>query len=176
MADWDEASEAQSKSNVSLRPATPEDRFRIRRWLGEPGVAAWGNAASAEAEINLAMGSTGALCCIVERAGIAAGYTHAIEVGLLGGSWPEGLEAGTWHVNFLIAEDGRADCGIEVDVLSALVAEVFSGTLAVACAGVVSIRSEALARVYERAGFRWQQICDDRLLGPSWLMLLDRPR
>ncbi len=51
--------------DANLRPATPEARFRIRRWLAEPEVeAGWGNAASAEAEINLAMGSEAAICRI----------------------------------------------------------------------------------------------------------------
>ena len=59
-----------SKSPIHLRPATPEDRFRIRRWLAEPQVQAWwGNAASAEAEITLAMSSEAALCRIVESDG-----------------------------------------------------------------------------------------------------------
>ena len=57
---------------VTLRPATPEDRFRIRRWLAEPEVGAgWGNAGSAEAEINLAMGSEAAICRIIECEGAA---------------------------------------------------------------------------------------------------------
>ena len=30
-------------------------------------------------------------------------------------------------------------------------------------------------RAYEQAGFRWQRIWSDRLLGPSWLMLKERP-
>lgn len=166
-----------SEPTISLRPAIAEDRFRIRRWLGEPGVAAaWGNTASAEAEINLAMGGGAALCRIVERAGAAAGYAHAIEIGLLGGGWAESLPPGTWHVNFLIVATEERPDGLEGDMLARLVREVFASTLAVACSGVVSIRNEALARTYERVGFRWQQIFEDRLLGPSWLMLIERPK
>ena len=60
-------------------------------------------------------------------------------------------------------------------MLALLAEEVFATTLAVACSGVVSIRNEAAARAYERAGFRWQRIWSDRLLGPSWLMLKERP-
>ena len=41
---------------------------------------------------------------------------------------------------------------------------------------LVSIRNEAGARAYERAGFRWQRIWRDELLDPSWLMLKDRPK
>jgi aminoglycoside 6'-N-acetyltransferase len=164
-------------ADLSLRPATPEDRFRIRRWLGDPSAAeAWGNAASAEAEINLAMGGGAALCRIVERAGVAIGYAHAIEIGLLGGAWPEGLPPGTWHLNFLIAATEQQPGRLKGDVLAQLVREVFTSTLAVACSGVVSIRIEALARTYERAGFHWQRIFEDRLLGPSWLMLIERPK
>ena len=57
-----------------------------------------------------------------------------------------------------------------------LVEEVFGTTLAVACSGFVPIRNEPLARAYEQAGFRWRRIWDDRLLGPSWLMLRERSR
>ncbi|MGE0848926.1 MAG: hypothetical protein AB7O44_04790 [Hyphomicrobiaceae bacterium] len=166
-----------SEPTISLRPAIAEDRFRIRRWLGDPGAAAaWGNAASAEAEINLAMGGGAALCRIIERAGVAIGYAHAIEIGLLGGGWPEGLPPGTWHLNFLIAATEEHPDRQRGDLLARLVREVFASTLAVACSGVVSIRSEALARTYERAGFRWQRIFEDPLLGPCWLLLIERPK
>jgi len=40
---------------------------------------------------------------------------------------------------------------------------------------VVSVKTETTARAYERAGFRWRRIWNDRLLGPSWLMLRERP-
>ena len=161
--------------DVTLRPATAEDRFRIRRWLAEPEVeAGWGNAASAEAEINLAMGSEAAICRIIECDGAPIGYAHALEIGLLGDERPAELPAGTWHVNVLIATRQRRDLSLESAALALLTAEVFSTTLAVACAALVSIRNEAAVRAYERAGFRWQRIAHDRLLGPSWLMRKER--
>ena len=71
-----------SEVAVSLRPALTEDRFRIRRWLADPEIEQWwGNAASAEAEINLAMSSQAALCRVVEREGAGIGYAQALEVG-----------------------------------------------------------------------------------------------
>src|SRR5262245_66606106 len=89
---------------ITLRPATTEDRFRIRRWLAESDVQAWwGNAASAEAEINLAMASDTALCRIVEAAGAPIGYAHAVEIGLWGGARPEDVLAGTWDIDLFIA-------------------------------------------------------------------------
>ena len=162
---------------LTLRPATPQDRFGIRRWLTEPDLrAGWGNAASAEAEINLAMASAAALCRLIECAGTPVGYAHALEVGLLGDERPADLAPGTWHVNFLIAAREHRGQGAESAALALLTDEVFATTLAVACAGVVSIRNEAAARAYERVGFRWRRIWDDRLLGPAWLMLKERPR
>jgi RimJ/RimL family protein N-acetyltransferase len=163
-------------SNVSLRPATAEDRFRIRRWLAEPEIeAGWGNAASAEAEINLAMGSEAAICRIIECEGVPIGYAHALEIGLLGDERPGDLAAGTWHVNLLIASQPHRGRGLEGAALALLTEEVFATTLAVACAAVVSIRNEAAVRACEQAGLRWQRIAHDRLLGPSWLMLKERP-
>ena len=161
---------------VTLRPATAEDRFRIRRWLAEPEVGAgWGNAGSAEAEINLAMGSDAAICRIIECEGAAIGYAHAMEIGLLGDERPADLAAGTWHVNVLIASQPHRGRGLESAALTLLTEEVFATTLALGCAGTVSIRDEAGVRAYEQAGFRWQRIAHDRLLGPSWLMLKERP-
>jgi len=161
---------------VSLRPALLEDRFRIRRWLAAPGIdAGWGNAASAEAEISLALASKTALCRIVERQRVPIGYAHALEIGLWSSERPADLAPGTWHVGYLPAAGQHRDIHTGAAVLRLLCAEVFATTLAVACSSVVSVRNEAAARACERAGFRWRRICNDRLLGPSWLMLRERP-
>jgi aminoglycoside 6'-N-acetyltransferase len=161
---------------LSLRAALPEDRFRIRRWLADPDIATWwGNAASAEAEINLAMGSDTALCRIVECAGISIGYGHAVEIGLWGGERPEELAPGTWDIDLFIASPEHRGRGLGAAALALLAQEVFATTLAVACAGIVSIRNEAAVRAYERAGFRWRRVWHDRLTGPCWLMLKERP-
>ena len=161
---------------VSLRPALAEDRFRIRRWLAEPEIEAWwGNAASAEAEINLAMSSEAALCRIIECEGLGVGYAHALEIGLWGEERPSELAPGTWHVGYFLSPVQHRGGGLGCAVLAQLAEEVFATTLAVACSGIVSIRNEAAARAYEGAGFRWRRIWSDRLLGPSWLMLKERP-
>lgn len=161
---------------VVLRPATPEDRFRIRRWLGEPAIQAWwGNAASAEAEINLAMASETALCRVIECGGESVGYAQAVEVGLWGGSRPAELAPGTWSIGLYVVPEPQNKRDIGAIALDLLVAEVFATTLAVACSGIVAVRNEAVARAYERAGFRWLRIWRDPLLGPSWLMLRERP-
>ena len=161
---------------VSLRPALPEDRFRIRRWLADPEVEAWwGNAASAEAEMNVAMSSTASLCRIVESEAEPIGYAQALEIGLWGEERPAELAPGTWHISYFLNSPQHRGAGFGSAVVALLAAEVFSTTLAVACSGAVSIRNEAAVRAYERAGFRWQRIWSDPLLGPSWLMLKERP-
>jgi len=162
---------------VSLRPALAEDRFRIRRWLADPEIEAWwGNAASAEAEINLAMGSTAAVCRIVVTEGVPIGYAHAAEVGLWAAERPAELAPGMWQVACFVTPATDRGGSLVPRVLSQLTEEVFATTLAVACAALVSIRNEAGARAYQRAGFRWQRIWRDELLDPSWLMLKDRPK
>jgi hypothetical protein len=169
--------QSHSARALRLRTAAEEDRFRIRRWLAEPGNAAqWGNAAAAEAEINLAMGSAAALCRIIERDGIPIGYVHALDIGLLAGESPAGLVPGTWQLSALLASPADAAPAAMGTALALMAEEVFATTLAVACAGLVSIRGEAGVRAFERAGFRWQRILEDRLLGPAWLMLRERPR
>lgn len=161
---------------IHLRPAVPEDRFRIRRWLAEPEVAAWwGSAASAEAEIALAMASETALCRIVLLGEEPIGYAHAVDASLWGGERPAEIEPGTWDVDLFIGSGQHRNRGLGGVALARLVEEVFATTLAIACCGLVSIRNEAAVRAYERAGFAWRRIWNDPLLGPCWLMVKDRP-
>jgi aminoglycoside 6'-N-acetyltransferase len=167
---------SQGPAALRLRPATPEDRFRIRRWLAEPEVAAWwGNAASAEAEVNLALASEAALCRIIECDGTPVGYAHAVEAGVWGGKRPEELAPGTWDIDLFVASAEHRGRGLGAAALGLLAEEVFAATLAVACAGLVSVRNEAAVRAYERAGFRWRRIWHDPLFGPCWVMLKERP-
>ena len=163
-------------ADIQLRPALPEDRFRMRRWLADQTVQAWwGNAASAEAEITLAMASEASLCRIIETGGVPIGYGHAVEVGLWGGPQTGGLPVGTWDVDLFIASAEHRQRGAGRAALALLVEEVFATRLAVACCGVVSIRNEAAARTYEKAGFRWSRIWQDPIDGPCWVMLRERP-
>jgi aminoglycoside 6'-N-acetyltransferase len=163
-------------ASLTLRPATPEDRFRIRRWLAEPGVQDWwGNAASAEAAITLAMGSATALPRIIECDGQPIGYAHAVEIGVWAEERPEDLPAGTWDVDLFISSAEHRGKGLGQVALELITTEVFATTLAVACSAVVPVRNEAAVRAYERAGFRWLRIWPDPLFGPSWLMLKERP-
>jgi aminoglycoside 6'-N-acetyltransferase len=161
---------------MHLRSALPEDRFRIRRWLADPQVQAWwGNAASAEAEITLAMASEASLCRIIEADGVPIGYAHAVEIGLWGEHRPDALPAGTWDIDLFIASAEHRRRDVAQAALALLVEEVFTTRLAVACCAVVSVRNEAAARAYERTGFRWTRIWQDPIDGPCWLMLRERP-
>jgi aminoglycoside 6'-N-acetyltransferase len=163
-------------AELKLRPATPEDRFRIRRWLADPAVREWwGDAAGAEAAVTLAMESATALPRIIEHGGAPIGYAHAVEIGVWAEERPAELPAGTWDVDILIASAEHRGQGLAQAALALLTEEVFATTLAVACSAVVSIRNEAAARAYERVGFRWLRIWQDPLTGPCWLMLLERP-
>ena len=102
-----------SETDIRLRPAVPEDRFRIRRWLAEPEIAAWwGNAASAEAEIALAMASDTAVCRIVLFGEEPIGYAHAVDVGLWGGERPQEIEPGTWDVDLFIGSEQHRSRGL----------------------------------------------------------------
>jgi aminoglycoside 6'-N-acetyltransferase len=168
--------DVEKEAAITLRPATPEDRFRIRRWLADPAVQEWwGNAASAEAGITLAMESATALPRIIEQGGTPIGYAHAVEIGVWAEERPEDLPAGTWDVDLFVASAEHRGKGLGHAALQLLTGEVFATTLAVACSAVVSVRNEAAARAYERAGFRWLRIWSDPLFGPCWLMLKERP-
>jgi aminoglycoside 6'-N-acetyltransferase len=163
-------------ARVALRPATPEDRFLIRRWLAQPAVQEWwGSAAGAEAGITLAMESATALPRIIECDGTPIGYAHAVEIGVWAEERPAELAPGTWDIDLFIALEEHRSKGLGHAALELLAAEVFATTLAVACSAVVPVRNEAAARACERAGFRWLRVWPDPLFGPSWLMLKERP-
>lgn len=161
-------------SMICLRPARPEDRFLIRRWLHEPEVSIWrGNTASAEAEITLALQSPSALPRIVDRDGDPVGYAHAVEMALFSASLPEGLPAGTWEADYFLGA-AADNPKLGETVLALLTEEVFTTTLAVACSATVSIRNEAAVRCFERTGFRWIRVVQEPSLGSCWLMLKER--
>jgi aminoglycoside 6'-N-acetyltransferase len=168
--------ERQHPPPLALRPATPQDRFLIRRWLAAPDAQEWwGSAASAEAGITLAMASATALPRIIEHEGRPIGYAHAVEIGVWAEERPEDLPAGTWDIDLFLATAEHRGQGPGRIALELLTAEVFATTLAVACSAVVSVRNEAAVRAYEQAGFRWRRIWPDPLFGPCWLMLKERP-
>lgn len=179
------AGDSDPAPDLTLRPATPEDRFRIRRWLTDAGSdLGWGTAASTEAEITLAMESPSALCRMVERtsdsgalAHTAIGYAQAADIALVS-DMPEDLASGTWDVRVLLApaSDGAMRLVTLERTLALITQEVFATSLAVACSALVPVSSEAAVRSYERAGFRWLRIRHDAALGPAWLMLRERPR
>ena len=139
----------------------------------EPGGA---TAASAEAEIKLAMSSEAALSRIIERDGVPIGYAHAVEIGLWARAPPDGCRRApgtstiSWRRRRATATEARQRRAGAADAR-----RCSPPRWRWPAAAVVSIRNEAAARAYERAGFRWLRIWQDPLLGPSWLMLKERP-
>ena len=162
--------------NIALRHASSQDRFLIRRWLADQQLHHRHRiAASTEAEITLVLTSAASLPRIIERDGEPVGYAYAVETASWAEQSPDGVPAGAWTVDYLVAPAATGIGEIAGVALALLAEEVFTTTLAVACAAVVPVTNETAARAYEHAGFRWQRIWPDRLLGPSWLMLKERP-
>jgi aminoglycoside 6'-N-acetyltransferase len=162
--------------SISLRPATAADRFMLRRWLSDPAIETlWGNSASAEAEITLAMESPSAICRIIECNGKPAGYGHAVDASLWGETLPPDIPPGCWDIDLFIGVAEHRATDVEQRALVAIANEVFATTLAVACCTFVSIKNESLVRTYERAGFRWTKIWTDPILGPCWVLIKERP-
>jgi aminoglycoside 6'-N-acetyltransferase len=162
---------------ITLRPARDADWVLIRRWLAQPEIQRWwGNLASAESEVRLALETPSAIARIVVAGAEPIGYAHAIDAAYWGSGLPDGMPAGTWDVDLFIAEPGHRGCGAGERALELLAEEVFTTTLAPALAVFVSVRNEAAVRAYERAGFAWARVWEDPLLGPSWMMLRTRPR
>ena len=162
---------------VRLRPARRADWDLIRGWLARPDIEAWwGPRNATEAEVNIALNSGHALCRIIEAAGVAVGYAHAVDATMWGDELPQDLAPGTWDLDLFIASEEHRGRGVGQAALAQLKDEVFGTTLATAVCVFPSIRNERAVRAYERAGFRWQRIWNDPHMGPSWFMLAERPR
>lgn len=162
--------------SITLRPATARDRFVIRRWLGDPEIAAvWGSKASAEAAIALALDSPSALCRVVEAGHDPIGYVQAVDSSIRGEPLYNELPAGCWDIELFIASPDHRGSESSRLVLKAIVEEVFATTLAVGCCSVVPVYNEEMVRLAESAGFRWQRVWRDPILGHCWLLLKERP-
>jgi RimJ/RimL family protein N-acetyltransferase len=162
---------------ITLRPATPGDRFMIRRWLADPDIETWwGSRASAEAEIALAMESPSALCRIIEDTAQPVGYAHAVDAGLWGETLPKEIPPGCWDLDIFIGSATHRAQDSGQRAIELLAREVFATTLAVACCIVISVKNEAAVRAYERTGFRWLSVWNDPASGPSWVLLKERSR
>lgn len=163
-------------SAISLRPATERDLPLIRGWLHHPDIQRWwGNASAAEAEVRLAFETPSALCRLICAGGEPVGYAQALDAHHWGGALPEGMPPGTWDADLFVAAAGHRGKGTGQIALRLLADEVFSTTLAVALSVFVSVANEKAIRAYEKAGFRWVQVWPDRISGPCWLMLMERP-
>lgn len=161
---------------INLRPMRSSDRDRVRLWLALPEVRAfWGSAAAAEAEVSLALGSSGAICRMIVADGLAVGYAHALDCVLIGGDHAAALAPGTWDCALFVAVAAHRGQGLGGLALRQLVQEVFASTLAIACVIRVPVRSEAAVRAVEAAGFQWVRIEGDAALGPVWVMRAERP-
>lgn len=162
---------------VVLRPATEADWPMIRRWLGEPDIEQWwGPRASSEAAVILALGTSHALCRIIETEGAAIGYAHAVDATLWGEALPDALVPGTWDIDLFIVARAHRNRGLGAKALVLIRDEVFETTLAVAVCVFASLHNERAVRAYEKAGFRWQRVWNDPAVGPQWFMTCERPR
>jgi RimJ/RimL family protein N-acetyltransferase len=160
---------------VILRPADDRDWPMIHGWLRQPEIQRWwGSLAAAEAEVMAALRSDMGLCSIIEADGLAAGYAQAQDAQPLAGI-PREVTAGTFRVDAFVGVTAVRGKGIAQTALRLVAEEVFATTLALGVIVVAPIRHEAAVRAYEKAGFAWVRVIDDPLLGPSWLMRLERP-
>ncbi len=162
---------------IRLRPAQAADRFRLRRWLDDPALLLWwGTKSSVEAEIAVALESDNHYLTIIEKDAQPVGLALAADAAMLGTvEKPATVEPGTYAIDVFVAppETRAADSTAAIGLVAA---EVFATSFAIACCSMVSIKSEPVARAYEKAGFTWREIWHDRYRGPCWVMLLPRPR
>lgn len=165
-----------SPAALALRPATSADWRSIRAWIARPEVQRWwGSPNAAEAEIRIALDSEAAISRMVVLGDEPIGYAHAIDASHWGPSLPDGMPAGTWDIDVLIAAPEHRGQGFGERAVDLLAAEVFSTTFALALSVFVSVKNEAAVRAYERAGFEWVRVLEDPIFGPSWMMLRERP-
>jgi RimJ/RimL family protein N-acetyltransferase len=169
--------DTQLASAIRLRPARDDDWDMIRRWLAQPEIIRWwGPKATTEAEVMLAMGSAQAICRIIEAGGDPVGYAHAHDASLSGEPLPKELPAGAWTIDLIVASPQHRGRGVGAAALARVRDEIFATTLAMEAAVFVGIANERAVRAYEGAGFRWRAVIRDRVMGPRWLMIAERPR
>ncbi len=162
--------------DVQLRPMHDDDWPQLRSWLARPDIEQWwGPRASSEAAVLLAMGATQAICCMIEVERHAVGYGQAVDATLWGEALPDGLIPGTWDIDLFIASRPHRNRGIGSRALAMLRDQVFASTLAPAVCIFASISNERAVRAYEKAGFRWRSVVQNRAQGPEWFMLAERP-
>jgi len=163
------------KSAVTLRPANDRDWPMINGWLRQPEVQRWwGSLATAQAEVMAAMRADMGLCSVIECDHIAVGYAQALDTQPIA-SVPHALTAGTFRIDAFIANPAYRKQGAGQKAIQLVAAEVFATTLSPAVIVVAALKHEAAVRAYEKSGFHWVRVIDDPLLGPSWLMRLERP-
>ena len=161
--------------DIALRPTVPADWDRVRAWLRQPEIQAWwGGFSAAEAEIAIAAESPSALCRMIVADSLQIGYGQAIDADLVASTRTKALPPGAYIAALFIADPAHRRRGAGEDALAALTQEVFSSTLAIACATVVPVRYEPAVRAAERAGYRWIGVADDGATGQSWLMVRER--
>lgn len=161
---------------VTLRPADARDWPMIDGWLRQPEVQRWwGSLATAQAEVMAAMRADMGLCSIIEAGHIAVGYAQALDTGPVTGV-PHAVTAGTFRIDAFIANPAYRNKGAGQAAIQLVAAEIFSTTLAPAAIVIAALKHEAAVRAYEKSGFQWVRVIDDPLLGPSWLMRLERPK
>lgn len=163
-------------AEITLRSVHSQDWDRVRAWLQQSEIQAWwGGLAAAEAEIAIAAESPSAICRLIVGDDMPIGYGHALDADLVRSALTEGLLPGTYVAALFIADPAHRQRAAGEAALSALTREVFSSTLAPACATLVPVRYEAAVRAAERAGFAWVGVRDDGPSGRSWLMVRERP-
>jgi RimJ/RimL family protein N-acetyltransferase len=162
---------------VTLRPATHKDWAMIQRWLRQPDIEDWwGPSAATEAEVLIALQSPSAISRIIMCGTDPVGYGHAVDAQVWGADLPQDLEPGTWDLDLFIAARQHRGRGVGETALRLLKQEVFSSTLALAVCVFAPVRHEAIVRLYEKAGFRWQRIWAAGGTGHSWFMVSKRPQ
>jgi RimJ/RimL family protein N-acetyltransferase len=166
---------ADSHPSITLRTPSSADWDRVRAWLRQPEIQAWwGGLNAAEAEIAIAAESTSALCRMILAGDIPIGYGQAIDADLVASAHTANLPVGAYVAALFIADPAYRRRGAGEAALDALTRDVFSSTLAIACATVVPVRYEPAVRAAERAGYRWIGVSDDAASGQSWLMIRER--
>lgn len=162
-------------TTITLRDFKSGDRFLLNRWLGSADVVAWfGSRGAADAEIALAQSSPSSLLRIICADAAPIGYAQAFDVGLGGAPTNAAVPAGSYEADVFIGSDLHRGLGHGATGLALLAADVFSTTFALAVTIQVPIRRETAVRRIERAGFSWRAVLHDALLGPVWIMGMDR--
>ena len=171
---------------VAFRRLVAADLPMLWRWLNEPGVVRWweGDDVSWQAVVHDYGTPSGDSTehWIASADGRDVGWIQCWATADVPDEvkpwWARGVDRRAAGIDYLVGDPARRGQGLGSAMIRAFVADVVFGLhphWVQACAAPL-VNNVASWRALEKAGFRFAGVVDDPKVGPTRLMVADRPR